>query len=73
MILLLHQIIFTFQKESFKRIQKLIKKIDDKVRDQKVPYNISRRAAKISALSSDIIDKYEFLTGEEVLPSDQKL
>ena len=62
-----------FRKNLLERIQKLIKTIDDKVRDQKVPYNISRRAAKISALSSDIIDKYEFLTGEEVLPSDQKL
>ena len=28
-------------------------------------------AAKVSALSSDIIDKYEYLTSEEILPSDQ--
>ena len=31
-----------------------------------------REAAKISALSSGKIDKYEYLTGEEILPSNQK-
>ena len=35
-------------------------------------YDINREAAKISALSSEKIDKYEYLTGEEILPSDQK-
>ena len=29
---------------------------------------MNRRAAKISALSSGKIDKYEYLTGEEILP-----
>ena len=33
--------------------------------------NINKEAAEISALSSDKIDKYEYLTGEEILPSDQ--
>ena len=46
-------------------------KIDDKIRDEKVQYDINREAAKISALSSDKIGKYELLTGEEILPSDQ--
>ena len=45
--------------------------IDDKIKDEKLQYNINREAAKRSALSSSKIDKYEFLTGEEVLPSDQ--
>ena len=45
--------------------------IDNKIRDEKVQYNINREATKISALSSDKIDKYEFLTSEEILPSDQ--
>ena len=45
--------------------------IDDKIRDEKVPCNINKEAAKISALSSGKTDKYEFLTGEEILPSDQ--
>ena len=45
--------------------------IDDKIRDAKLQYGINRVAAKISALSSGKIDKYEFLTGEEILPLDQ--
>ena len=35
-------------------------------------YDINRDAAKISALSSCKINKHEFLTGEEILPSDQR-
>ena len=46
--------------------------IDDKTRDEKLQYDINREAAKISALSSGKIDKYEYLTGEEVLPSNQR-
>ena len=45
--------------------------IDDKIKDEKLQYDINREAAKISALSSGKIDKYEYLTGEEILPSDQ--
>ena len=47
--------------------------IDDQIRDEKLQYDINREAAKISALSSGKIDKYEYLTGEEILPSNQKL
>ena len=47
-------------------------KTDDKIRDEKLQYDINREAAKISALSSGKIDKYEYLTGEEILPSDQR-
>ena len=45
--------------------------IDDNINDEKLQYDIKRKAAKISALSSGKIDKYEYLTGEEILPSDQ--
>ena len=45
--------------------------IDDKIKDKKLQYDINREAAKISALSSRKIDKYEYLRGEETLPSDQ--
>ena len=45
--------------------------INDKIRDEKVQYDINRDAANISALSSGKIDKYELFTGEEILPSDQ--
>ena len=43
--------------------------IDDQIRDDKLQYDINRKAAKISALSSGKINKYECLTGEEILPS----
>ena len=46
--------------------------IDDQIRDEKLQYNISREEAKIPALSSGKIDKYEYLTGEETLPSNQQ-
>ena len=46
--------------------------IDDKTRDEKLQYDINREAAKISALSSGKTDKYEYLTGEEILPSNQR-
>ena len=45
--------------------------IGDLIRDEKPQYDINREAAKISALSSGKIDKYEYLTGEEILPSNQ--
>ena len=46
--------------------------IYDKNRDEKLPYDINRKAAKISALSSSKINKYENPTVEEMLPSNQK-
>ena len=46
-------------------------KIDDKIRDEKLQFDINKEAAKISALASGKIDKYKYLTGEEILPSDQ--
>ena len=39
---------------------------------KKLQYNINREAAKISALSSGKIRKYEYLTGEDILPSNQQ-
>ena len=45
--------------------------IDDKIRDKKLQYDVNTEAAKISALSSGKIDKYEYLAGEEILPFDQ--
>ena len=42
---------------------------DDKIRYQKLQYDINREATKISALSSGKTDKYEDVTGEEILPS----
>ena len=41
--------------------------IDDKIRDENLPYDINRAAAKISALTSGKIDKYEYLTDDKIL------
>ena len=46
--------------------------ISDQIRDEKLQYDINREAAKISALSSGKIDKYEHLTGDDILPSNQQ-
>ena len=46
--------------------------INDWIRDEKLQYDINREAAKISALSSGKIHKYEYLTGEDILPSNQQ-
>ena len=46
--------------------------IEDQIKAEKLQYDINRAAAKISALSSGKIDKYEYLTGEDILPSNQQ-
>ena len=46
--------------------------INDQIRDEKLQYDINSEAAKISALSSGKIHKYEYLTGEDILPSKQQ-
>ena len=43
---------------------------DCNIRDKKLQYEINRKAAKI-ALSSGKIYRYEYLTGEDILPFDQ--
>ena len=42
------------------------------IRDEKLQYDINREAAKICAFSSGKIHKYEYLTGEDILPSNQQ-
>ena len=46
--------------------------IDDQIRDEKLKCDINREATKISALTSNNIDEYKYLTGEEILPLGQK-
>ena len=46
--------------------------IENKIRDGKLQYDINREAAKILALSSGKIDKYEYPAGEDILPSNQQ-
>ena len=45
---------------------------DNKIRDENLQYDINIEAAKISALLSGKIDKYEYLTGKEILPSNRR-
>ena len=42
------------------------------IKDENLQYEINRKAAKVSALSSGKIDQYEYLAGEEILPLDQR-
>ena len=46
--------------------------IDGQIRDEKLQHYINREAAKISALLSNKFNEYEYLTGEEILPSNQR-
>ena len=49
-------------------ISEKIKTIDNEIEQNKAQYNLDRQTANISALSSGNVGKYEFLTGEDVLP-----
>ena len=46
--------------------------VNDRIRDEKLQYDIDREGVKISALSSGKVHKYEYLTGEDILPSNQQ-
>ena len=46
--------------------------INDQINDEKLQYDINREAAKILVLSSGKVHKYEYLTGEDILPSNQQ-
>ena len=46
--------------------------INDQLKDEKLQYDINREAPKISALSSGKLHKYEYLTGEDILVSNQQ-
>ena len=43
-----------------------IKNLNRKIMQNEAQYDLARKAAKISALSSNILDKYEYLTGEDL-------
>ena len=42
------------------------------IRDEKMQYDINKEAAKTSALSSWKLDKYQYLTGEGILLSNER-
>ena len=43
-----------------------IKILERKIKQNESQYELDREAAKISALSSNNLDKYEYLTGEDL-------
>ena len=57
-----------FQKQSFRKNPGIMT-IDEKIRDENLKSHINRETAKIKL--SGKIDKYKYLTGEEMLPSYQ--
>ena len=46
--------------------------IKDQIKDEKLQYDINRKAAEVSAKSSGNLHEYEYLTGEDTLPSNQQ-
>ena len=46
--------------------------VHEKTKDEKLQHEVNREAAKISTLTSGKIDKYKYITGEEILSSDQR-
>ena len=63
MMLRLHEIIFEDLEKVFSTYNKIMT-INDQIRDEKPQYDINRKTAEISALSSGKIDKCEYLTGK---------
>ena len=47
-------------------IKEQVKILDDKFRANKAQYDLDRQAVKISALLSGELEKYEYLTGENL-------
>ena len=47
-------------------LTKQVKILDDNIKANKAQYDLDREAAKISALSFKELDKYEYLTGEDL-------
>lgn len=54
-------------------VNEKIKTLDNKIDQNKAQYNINLQTAKMFALPSGDVDKYEFLTGEDILPEERLL
>ena len=68
----MHQIILEGPGKTFLLYIIKIMTVNDQIRDEKLQYDINRKTAKISSLSSGIIQKHEYLTGEDILSSNQQ-
>ena len=47
-------------------IKEETKILDNKIKQDQADYDLYRQSAKMSALSSGKLDKYEYLTGEDL-------
>ena len=56
------------RKNLLEKTGKLLMTIDNNIRDETLQYDINREAGKLLTISSGKIHKYEYLTGEEILP-----
>ena len=54
-------------------VSEKIKTIDNKTGQDKAQYYLNKKIAKILAWSCGSFDKYEFLTGKDVLPENRLL
>ena len=61
-----------FRDSLFEKNIEVTKKINDKTRDGKLQHDINKEDAKKSALSPGKIEKYRYLTGQEIVPSKSK-
>ena len=61
-----------FRKNLLERTLKRILTTDNKIKDEKLQYDINREAAKILAVSHENIDQYRYLSGEQILLSNEK-
>ena len=61
-----------FITQSYFKVPKNVKLNSTHFFIEELQYDINREPAKISVLSSGKIDKYEYLTGEEILPSNKQ-
>ena len=52
--------------DSYQTVTDQVKILDRKIMQKEAQYDLDRKAAKISALSSNNLDKYEYLTGEHL-------
>ena len=60
---------FHFRRNQLDQVCRVVLTNDDKIRGEKLQYNINTAAANTSALLSAKIDTYEYLIGEEILPN----
>ena len=47
--------------------------IDDKIRDENMQFDTNKEAWKLSVLPAGKIDKYQYVTGKDILPDQSRI